>query len=186
MQIDNPDELPYYVLEGQRPVRVRFTPLEAEDEAYINDWWYASVYFAMWQHLAQYELSRQATLKLVAAEGQDTSILGLLRMASDTSVQVMYGKLNTKSVLETAPRFRYPVQSRDYRGIGKVLVARLIAESIRHGQEGALVVSPRKIVVPFYLHLGFRRSSRNPNRFFIQQESGRQLLQSVLQEGENK
>ena len=179
MQIDNPDELPYYVLEGQRPVQVRFKPLEAEDEVYITDWWRSSIYFAVWQQVAQYEVAQPTSLKLIVADEQEKQILGLLRMGGP-SMQVSYGKLNTQSMLETAPRFRYRVQGRDYKGIGKVLVARLIAESVVHGKGGALIVTPRPQTYPFYRHLGFQPSSRDPNRFFVREGAGMQLLQSVL------
>ena len=186
MQIDNPDELPYYVLEGERPVQVRFTPLESGDETYINDWGPTSVFFAMWQQAAQYDIARRTTLKLVAVEEQDNRILGLLRMGDDIQVRAIYGKLNTQSILETAPRLRYRVQEREYQGIGKVLVARLIAESVYKGHSGALIITPRPHVVGFYRHLGFRPLSRDPKRYFVQEKLGLQLLQSVLTGRENK
>ncbi len=47
-------------------------------------------------------------------------VLGLLRMGEDISVHATFGKLNTQSILETAPRLRYRVQEREYQGIGKV------------------------------------------------------------------
>lgn len=180
MQIDNPDELPYYVLEGERPVRVWFTLLEAGDEDYINEWWKASIYFAVWQQVALHEVAQPTSLKLVVADEQETQILGLLRMGGGTSMQVTNGKRNTQSLLETAPRLRYASRQREYRGVGKVLVARLIAESIVRGKGGALIVTPRPQTYSFYRHLGFKPSSRDVNRFFVREGAGMQLLQSVL------
>ncbi len=185
MQIDNPDELPYYVREGVQLVRVRFMPLEAGDEAYINAQWRNSVFFAVWQRLAQHEIAQPTSLKLVADAEQEKPILGLLRIGGGASMQVTYGKLNTQSVLETVPRFRYQSKEREYRGVGKVLVARLIVESILQGQGGNLVVSPRPQIIPFYRHLGFQQSRRNPRYFFIRAEAGMLLLQSVLVRSED-
>ncbi len=186
MRIDNPDELPYYVLEGERPVRVRFAPLEAGDENYINAQWHLSIFFDVWQRLAQYEIAQPTSLKLVAVEKQDDSILGLLRMGDSASIQVTYGKLNTQSLLETAPHLRYQSREREYHGVGKALIARLIAESILRGQGGSLVVSPRPQVIPFYRHLGFQPLRRNPKQFFIRAEAGLLLLQSTLMGDEEK
>ena len=119
-------------------------------------------------------------------DGQDDFIFGLLRMGVSLSARTVHGKLNTGSVLETAPHLRYHIRERRYQGVGKVLVARLIAESILRGYGGALIVSPRPQAIPFYLHLGFQPFSRDARRFYNRKETGSQLLQSVLLRSEDK
>jgi hypothetical protein len=62
----------------------------------------------------------------------------------------------------------------------KVMVARLIAESVLRNRGGELIVTPRPQAIPFYLHLGFQPMNRDPKLFFLREETGVQLLQSVL------
>ena len=185
MRIDNADELPYYVMEGARPVQVRFVPLEAGDETAINDMWPGAIYFELWRHVALYNSARETTLKLVTTDGSDSQLLGLLKLGDGTPARSMAGKLNTQSVLETAPSLRYPA-ARRYKGVGKILVARLIAESILQHFGGAHIVTPRPQTYPFYLHLGFQPVHRVPKLFFLRKEVGTQLLKSVLLESEEK
>ena len=111
-------------------------PLEAGDETAINDVWRNSIYFAVWQQITQHEVGQRTSLKLVVAENQDKQILGLLRMGDNIAIRALSGKLNTQSVLETARCLRHLSKAREYQGIGKVLVPRLIAESIWQGQGG--------------------------------------------------
>lgn len=184
MRIDNPDNLPYFVMSDGQPLRIRFTPLEAEDARRIAEFWEGAVYFPLWQEVASHEANRQTTLKLIAANGSDDRILGLLRMGSRTSMYAASRGLNTFSVLEAAPRLQHRQSDRRIQGGGKVLVARLIAESVLCGSEGGLTVTPRRQIIPFYQHLGFQRQDRNPNLFSIPRDAGIQLLKSVLMEVE--
>jgi len=164
---------------GQR-VPVQFKTLETEDEQRITDSWEGSVYFDLWQYDARQADMHQTTRKLMMADGIDGSILGLLRMGSNISPLADAVKLNTQSVLETAPRSQYQRTGREFSGVGKVLIARLIAESILRGRNGALLVTPRPQSIPFYQHLGFRQVRRNSRKFGIRAEQGNVLLTSVL------
>ncbi|GEM_PF-2113517 len=180
MRIDNPDTLPYFVMEAGQRVQVRFTTLEPDDEQHIAASWTGAVYFDLWLYDAHQAIMHQITRKLIAADGNTENILGLLRMGNAVSVRLTYRKLNTQSVLETAPHLHYRRAERAYHGIGKVLVARLIAESIVQGHGGALVVSPHTRAIPFYRHLGFHPYRRDQRRFSIEAVAGTRLLQSVL------
>jgi hypothetical protein len=180
MRIDNPDVLPYYIMEKVLPVLVHFAPLEAGDDSHIATFWPDAIYFDLWHHVAQYDVTRQTTLKLIVVEGSDDRILGLVRMGSGVSARAASVGLNTQSVLETAPRLQFRIRQREYKGVGKVLVARLIAESVLRDRGGALIVTPRPQAIPFYLHLGFQPMNRDPKLFFLREETGVQLLQSVL------
>lgn len=186
MRIDDPDNLPYFVLSGGQPLRVRFTPLEAEDAHRIAETWSGAIYFSVWEEVASDPATRQTTLKLIAADSSDDRILGLLRMASHVSMRFYSGGLKPLSVLETAPSFQHRRQDRRVTGAGKVLVARLIAESVLRGGEGKLIESLRPQSIPFYLHLGFQRDRRNPRLYVISREDGIDLLRSVLQQEEEQ
>lgn len=180
MRIDNADTLPYFVMRAEQRVPVRFTMLEPEDERRIIDTWRGAVYFDLWQYDASQADAYQTTRKLIVADGSNDSILGLLRMGDSSSVLADPVKLNTQAVLETAPRSKYQRRAREFSGAGKVLIARLIAESILRGRNGGLVVTPRPQAIPFYQHLGFRQTRRNSRQFGIQAQYGMNLLESVL------
>lgn len=188
MRIDNPDQLPYYIIESGHAVQVRFAPLSVEDKAHLKEMWSGSVYAAVWQHLVEYEVTRRSTLKLVSRDDRDERIFGLLCIGTDVAVRALPGGVHMPSVLETAPQLRYQHEEaqREISGTGRVLVARLIAESVQRGHGGALIVSPRPQAIRFYRHLGFEPLNRDPKLFFIREEAAQQLLQdAVTRRGEN-
>lgn len=66
------------------------------------------------------------------------------------------------SLLEANPVYRYGSVQRRYRGIGRVLVARLVVESQLQGAQGRLFIRPVEESRPFYTRLGFLTVPRQP------------------------
>lgn len=142
---------------------VRFDELTDSDlpELRDPDEWGKSRYSDAWQQYAATYRSpdkTNLTLKLQFRFGPTRSILGLLYMGSLSA-----GHYLCNSLLETAPSCRggkNSMTSRPYGGIGTVLVARLVVESIMLGG-GRVRVSPAppKREFPgagdFYVRLGF-------------------------------
>ena len=139
------DRLPYFVKdEAGEPVSVHFAPLlESDRDELLRPPWSNASYGAAWQALA----GEARTRKLVFADATGGEILGLLRLGYRPSGT----NLLVESLLEASPAHRA-------RGVGSVLIARLVAESYNEGAFGQLRVEPHVKAVGFYLRLGFAKT----------------------------
>ena len=149
----DPNRLPYFVTDsaGNR-VLVVFAPLSAADSAELSGAdWLGSVFREAWIAFC----GAPRTLKLVEV-GTSAPILGLLRLGV-----VKEGDPYLRdSLLETTPALRFhPNSIAPLRGVGRILVARLVVESYNEGAKGALLVKARTPSFGFYRHLGFVASS---------------------------
>jgi hypothetical protein len=171
----NSDALPYFIteIESDRPIPVRFALLTAADETELRgEGWAGAIFTEVWSGYAPIEQA----LKLISVAGTDKRIQGLVRIGT-----VLPGsQFLTKSLLEVAPFNRYDSQPRIYRGVGRVLIARLIAESYRQGTQGRIRVHARPGSESFYRALGFR--TKLPPIFMLDTESAERLLNEVLLE----
>ncbi len=172
----DPDHLPYCVIRvaTHRSVRVGFQPLQSGDEAELRGpAWSGAVFREVWPGW----IGEPGTYKLVRRHGQDRRIQGLLHLGR---VERDGGALRD-SLLETAPYNRERlVAERTYRGVGRVLVARLVLESYRQGGLGQVLVRARPGIEPFYLRLGFRRVPGAGAYFFLEREGATDLLRAAL------
>lgn len=85
-----------------------------------------------------------------------------------------------KSLLESAPFNRRDVGTPRYKGVGRVLVARLVIESYHQEAQGRLLVETHREAEGFYRKLGFSGLPYGIKQFKLYQLEARQLLQSVL------
>jgi len=148
----DPDQLPYFVTDSAGiHVPVRFEPLTSSDISELSgDDWAGAIFLEVWREYAAND--KPETLKLVTAEG-NLVILGLLNIG-----KVMDGVRAIKhNLLETAPVYRYRIHSSapSYRGVGTVLLARLIVESYNLGVGGAVRVRSHPKAEGFYSRIGF-------------------------------
>ena len=129
----------YFVTDaaGQQ-VEVCFDMLTADDSNALNgDDWQGARFGDVWREWAAHEVA----LKLVLCDGSDESILGIVKIGIIRRISGGSRSLRD-SLLETAPIHRHDAEQRYYRGIGRVLVARLAAESKAQGVEGRVLVVP--------------------------------------------
>lgn len=127
------EEEVYFVTDsaGQQ-VNVCFEPLTGNDSSALEgDDWQGAQFGEVWKAWAEHEVA----LKLVRCDGSDKSILGVVKIGTVRRANNRGGYLRD-SLLETAPVYRHDMKARRYRGIGRVLVARLVAESKAQGAEG--------------------------------------------------
>jgi hypothetical protein len=168
----NPNTLPYFISETQTGLRilVRFAPLTAADEAELRGMdWSQAVFRDIWPEL----VNDSNTFKMLCVNSHDTRIQGMVRLGQYAPVS----GLLKKSLLEAAPFNRYGRSTQSYHGVGRVLVARLVIESVWQGGQGRVVVTPRPGSEVFYHTLGFRRS---PKMILDSEDSIRALMTSVL------
>lgn len=172
----DPNTLPYFITEArtQRTVPVRFERLAAEDEAELNGAEWAEARFVdVWREF----IGEGRTLKLVCVEEQDRRIQGLVRIGEVTRAD---GSLK-RSLLETAPFNRQEAgEQRAYRGVGRVLVARLVVESYQQGGRGKVTVRAARGTAPFYRAIGFKDSPRWLDHLLLDEAEAAELLQAVL------
>lgn len=145
------DTLPFYITASQsgRTVPVRFAPLAPEDaDELTSELWRQAVFSDVWPQF----IGDETTRKLVCTQNEDLRIQGLVRFGSVTRS----GGLLKHNLLEAAPFNQHNTSVQQYRGVGRVLVARLVAESVAQGGEGRVAVSPRRGTEPFYLAIGFK------------------------------
>lgn len=168
----NPNTLPYFITEAQtgRVVPVRFEQINAADQTELrNEDWQQAVFRDVWPELVRDD----HTLKLVCDGGEDARIQGMVRFGNLTR----RSKLLKTNLLEAAPFNRHGRQLQAYRGVGRVLVARLVVESVLQGGHGRVAVLARTGTEPFYRALGFV----NPPPMSLDvQEKIKQLLQTAL------
>ena len=158
MEIDelvgaDPNTLPYFVVEARtgKKVAVRFAPVTAADEFELRgEDWSQAVFRDVWPAL----VGEPNTFKLARIDGENVRIEGMVRIGRMTR----WGGTLQESLLEAAPSNRHIQQQPLYRGIGRVLVARLVVESILHGGQGRVAVHARTGTEAFYRRLGFQEA----------------------------
>ena len=167
----DPNTLPYFITEAHtgRVVPVRFEWITPADQAELrNEDWQQAVFRDVWPEL----INDATTLKLVCVSGEDARIQGMILVGRVTR----YGTWLKKNLLEAAPFNQHGRQVQIYRGVGRVLVARLIAESVLQGGQGRVLVKPRKRAKAFYRVLGFKEQQD----FRLGIMEAETLLQSTL------
>lgn len=172
----DPDTLPYFITEVQTKVAVpvMFQKTTEVDIAELySPRWKNAVYTDVWLSYVREE----RTLKLVTEGEAGHQIHGIVRLGE----VLPGGKFLRNSLLETMPQNNYGAENRIYSGVGRVLVARLVVESILAQQQGGVIVSlGTSTPKHFYLALGFRKQSGSERRFALFANELRQLVQSVL------
>ena len=141
----------YFITEASTnaPILVQFAPLTLADEAELRGAdWQQAIFRDVWPNLTQ----DSNTFKLVRVGGENACIQGLLRVGR----LIRTGGLLKKSLLETASFNRRGQDKRLYSGVGRVLVVRLVVESVLQGGQGRVAVSARRGTEAFYRGLGFR------------------------------
>jgi GNAT superfamily N-acetyltransferase len=152
-----------FVRDAQRePIRVHFELLvDSDREALLSEPWRSAVFAEVWQEFLDYPQA----LKLIC--GQE--IVGLLRLGEKpTGINFL-----RENLLESRPESKL-------QGIGRVLVARLVAESYNKGAMGQVRVQSHKNAVGFYQHLGFK-PNRTPFGYDLLRERAQALFESVTQ-----
>lgn len=167
--------LPYFITEAQtgQTVPVRFEPLALDDISELqSDTWNQAVFSAVWQNYA----GDTRTYKLVCTAENGTRIQGITRLGK----VLQFGGLLEKSLLETAPFNRTQSSQRQYRGVGRVLIARLVVESHFLGARGKVRVKPRRGTEAFYEVLGFRKFAGDYKYMELYPSEAEQLLNQSL------
>lgn len=152
-----------YTITNTRPtvpvkVNVCFEPLTTDDVKTIRgEDWRTALFYEVWIETAEHETGWKLTL----CEGEDKPILGLIRLGTAPQLNGDKGALSG-SLLESVPVHQYGTAQRGYKGIGRVLIARLVEESKAQGADGSVRVRPAQGTVPFYERLGFYPSRIAP------------------------
>ena len=164
------NELSYLLWDAHKGERriAFFAQLGRADRASLDKpAWSQAVFIDAWREHAEYG---QLAFKLQADDGM--GMLGL----------VAPGKIRTGflagSLLETVPGCQYPAIA-PYRGVGKVLVARLVVESILRAGKGRIMVLPRLECRGFYLNLGFVQAAHSRHLVLLEQPA-RALLEDTI------
>ena len=112
--------------------------------------------------------------KVVLAAGPDRRMQGILFLASA-------GPLWPEGcVLVTAPWNRHGYDPREYAGVGTILVAYLVEESIRRGKGGMLRFQIDPDAQAFYERLGFEPvNPEMPDYYALKPEDARDVLHRV-------
>ena len=158
--MDETDNRVYYVYDSivGRDVQVRFEPLTDADRGHLNGpEWLGARFGDVWLESA----GRGVALKLTLRDGSAKPVLGVVRLGIAPSTNGHKGALRS-SVLETAPAHRFGAVARRYRGVGRVLVARLIVESKAQCANGRILLRPARGSVTFYRSIGFLDSPMRP------------------------
>lgn len=167
----DPNTLPCFITSGQtgRIVPVHFESLTAADESELGTKaWREALFAQSWIDLTKREMG----FKLVCSKGRVKRILGVV---SPGRVEWIGGSLR-RSLLETMPHNQYGRLQRRYRGIGCVLVARLVAESYRQLGLGKVIVAPSPGKESFYLTLGFKDLPGTGKMLLDEREAANLLL----------
>jgi hypothetical protein len=169
----DPNDLPYFVSDrlGSR-IEVCFQMLdESERERLRGPEWKGAVFHEVWPKL----IGDKKTLKLVRKEDPSNRIEGMIRLGDVLGP----GRHLRHSLLESAPPNRAGLAQRELFGVGRVLVARLIIESVLAGGTGRVLVHPRPGTEPFYRHLGFYKRPGSVWTMVINPATATQILLSV-------
>ena len=156
-------------------IAVCFEPLTADDTHALNgDDWRGARFGAVWKEWAAHNLA----LKLVRCDSSDPSLFGIVKLG--TAAQITVGATILRdSLIETAPAHQFGTAGRRYRGIGRILIARLVMESKAQGANGRVLVLPVEGSTPFYLALGFQ-VSRIKYRLRLEEREAETLLKTCL------
>lgn len=160
-------------------VEVCFEPLTANDLVeFERDDWQGARFSDVWRELAQYEIAEKLTL----CAGTDKPLLGIVQVGT---VRMGEGRVTPlrDSLLEVAPVHQFITGRRSYKGIGRVLVARLIEASREKGAEGRLLVRPVPSSVPFYRKLGFQ-DARIPHYMQVGVQGANAIFAQATEAGE--
>jgi hypothetical protein len=167
------NRLPYFIhgVQGE-PIRVHFEPLiQSDREALTQSPWLDAVYWESWPFFVE----EPKTLKLVRSDGENSEILGLLRLGEKLPGTMLL----MKNLLEANPKYRSSIgANREVRGIGKVLVSRLVAESYSLGAAGQVRVKAHHNAIKFYLGIGFKQTVLT-HKYDLLRDPARILFESV-------
>lgn len=142
---------PYFITDAETGsiVPVHFAPLLAEDAAELkNEDWSQAIFALNWLQL----VGSKRVLKLIADDTEDQRIQGILHLGEVEPNDIFL----MNSLLEAAPFNQHWYTRRAYHGVGRVLVARLVAKSILLGGQGRVLVQARPGTEDFYKALGFK------------------------------
>ena len=170
----NPNTLPYFITEPQtsRRVPARFEPLTSGDAVELNNEdWTQATFAPTWLQFVH----KEDVYKLVRVDEQDRRIQGLIHVGVVPPGRTYLAK----NLLEAAPFNQRHKNMREYQGIGRVLVARLVAESVIQGWQGRVRVRPRSGTVEFYTSLGFYPLEPLKRDYVLDEEPAEVLLRSV-------
>jgi Acetyltransferase (GNAT) domain len=170
------NDLPYYICRGNEKIGVHFDLLEtADSEEIMGDRWKDAVYRKAW--IAFLGLTPHESILKLRLNVTDTSnIEGVVKLGQ---IPEGGGALRT-SLLESTPTNRWSTQkSPVFSGVGRVLVARLIAESYNKGGHGVVTVEPHPAAVGFYQKLGFRAHLKSLKYYTIDATQAAEVFQSA-------
>ena len=176
--IEHQEESPvYYITDTRRNVKVSvcFAPLTADDRTLlVGEDWQGARFQDVWIESAEHGVG----LKLTLCAEKDGPILGLVRLGTAPQLNGDKGPLRS-SLLEAAPVHQYGTTQRAYKGIGRVLVERLVEESKAQGADGSVLVRPSQDSIPFYRGLGFQ-DSRIKYHMLLKTMEAEALLKACL------
>lgn len=166
--------LPYFITEAQTGHRVpaHFEPLTPNDAAELNNEdWATAQFSSTWKQYVQAE----RVYKLVRVDFEDQRIQGLAHVG-----KIEQGSIYLKkSLLEAAPFNQHGNKFQVYRGVGRVLIARLVAESVLLGGQGRVSVRPRTGVENFYQAMGFEPVLPLKRNYALNAEEAAALLNAA-------
>lgn len=148
----DPNTLPYrltHVATGE-VLEARFEPTTPQDaEELRGEAWAYSKFRDVWPDC----VGEPQTLKLVLPHRGDDRIQGIMRLG-----RVPRGGYRLRgSLLESAPWNQTGTPGREYVGVGRQLVLRLILECLRQGGHGSILISASPGSESLYTRLGFRQ-----------------------------
>ena len=172
----DPDTLPYFVTDAQSgiAVPVAFQKVTEADAVELrSSEWQKATYADFWPECVRVE----RTLKLLAAGEENGTIQGMVRVGKVEAGSIFL----SNSLLESAPQNNYDAPTRRYRGVGRVLVARLVVESYLAEQQGRVLISlGASTNKQFYPALGFVKQPHKDRIYRIFEIAAKELLQSAL------
>ena len=178
MRIDEPDSFTYLIRESAtgHEVPAAFVPLQYADLNTIAAENWHGVFKPIWEQIAETEPLRKRAYKIVC-DDTDKRTQGLLFLGIERGRD-----WSLDCLLEAAPWNRHGAGDRLYRGVGKALIARVIAEHWRLGYHSPiqLEVNPRSHL--FYQRLGFVQAGEASasNRLFLPEAQARTIFESVV------
>ena len=174
------NRLPYVVEDrAGNPITVQFLPFLSGDQSIVaGSAWNGSAFQSSWVGLA----GAPRILKLVDPTALSSAIMGLLTLGDVTPGSTAI----RNNMLETAPAYQYSNRTQSgvvtgIKGIGRVLVARLVAESYNQGGDGSVLVRPRPASVRFYVKIGFVAVGNVPGRYLLKSQQATHLFERVTQ-----
>ncbi|MGO8669914.1 MAG: hypothetical protein ACLQVD_00860 [Capsulimonadaceae bacterium] len=181
--IDHSKEMnsrPYFALDCAtgKEVRMDFSPATSEDCAALEVQWNGDFHRGFVAHLNDSSL-RGHILKLERRGVHDGRIHGLLDAGRDGAV--------FNAIMQAAPEHRYGATNRQLCSIGRVLVARLIRESIFRGSQGRVALGADVVKLytggasssPFLEAVGFRRTEAHRMVYSLNERDARRILDKV-------